>query len=127
MHHGQRPDDPIEVSDVDGLWRERDRLSRYLGPGDEERFLRTLEIYFRFCRMPAEVFDNSRLLAEGIPPPPPFTSYLGGCVESSLYDLVADPLETTNLYENPQYAAARASLQAQIAVLKADARPGYFQ
>jgi arylsulfatase B len=44
-----------------------------------------------------------------------------------LYDLVADPLETTNLYDNPQYAAARASLQAQIAVLKADARPGYFQ
>jgi nucleoside-diphosphate-sugar epimerase len=83
VHHGHRPEDPIEVADVDRLWRERDRLSRYLGPGDEERFLRTLEIYFRFCRLPAEVFDNTRLLAEGIPSPPPFTSYLGRCVESS--------------------------------------------
>ncbi len=83
MCHGQRSDDPIEVADVEQLWRERGRLSRYLGPGDEERFLQTLEIYFRFTRLPAEVFDNTRLLAEGIPPPPPFTSYLGRCVESS--------------------------------------------
>jgi nucleoside-diphosphate-sugar epimerase len=82
-HHGRRPEDPIETADITRLWRERDRLSRYLGPGDEERLLRTLEIYFRFCRLPAEIFDNTRLLAEGIPAPPPFTSYLGRCVESS--------------------------------------------
>jgi arylsulfatase B len=44
-----------------------------------------------------------------------------------LYDLVGDSHEATNLYLNPQYAAARAALQAQIAVLKADALPGYFQ
>ncbi len=43
-----------------------------------------------------------------------------------LYDLVADPHEATNLYGNPAYAAAQASLQAQIDALKADARPGYF-
>lgn len=69
--------------DITRLWRERERLARYLGPGDEERFLQTLEIYFRFCRLPVEVFDNTRLLGEGLPPPPPFTSYLGVCVESS--------------------------------------------
>jgi len=44
-----------------------------------------------------------------------------------LYDLLTDPREATNLYANAQYAAARAALQAQIAVLKADALPGYFQ
>jgi arylsulfatase A-like enzyme len=44
-----------------------------------------------------------------------------------LYDLVTDAKEATNLYQNPQYAAARASLQAEIAVLKASAAPGYFQ
>ncbi len=43
-----------------------------------------------------------------------------------LYDLVADPLETTDLYANPAYAAVRASLEAQIDELNADARPGYF-
>jgi arylsulfatase A-like enzyme len=44
-----------------------------------------------------------------------------------LYDLVADPHETTNLYLNGQYAAARAALQADVAVLSAGAAPGYFQ
>ena len=44
-----------------------------------------------------------------------------------LYDLVTDPKEAINLYANAQYAAVRASLQAEIAVLKADAAPGYFQ
>lgn len=43
-----------------------------------------------------------------------------------LYDLVADPLETTDLYGNAAYAAVRGSLEAEIARLKADAAPGYF-
>lgn len=43
-----------------------------------------------------------------------------------LYDLVADPLETKNLYANPAYAAARASLEAELARLKLDAPAGYF-
>lgn len=94
VHHGPRLEDPIEVTDVGRLRLERDRLARYLGPGDEERFLATLDIYFRFCRLPAEVFDNTRLLEEGIPPPPPFTSYLGRCVETSrgrsVYDQMRD-------------------------------------
>ena len=44
-----------------------------------------------------------------------------------LYDLVADPLETTNLYASAPHAAARASLEAELATLKADAAPGYFE
>lgn len=43
-----------------------------------------------------------------------------------LYDLVADPLETTDLYANPAYTAVRASLEAEIDKLNADAKPGYF-
>jgi arylsulfatase A-like enzyme len=44
-----------------------------------------------------------------------------------LYDLATDPKEATNLYASKPHAAALASLQAEIAKLKADARPGYFQ
>jgi arylsulfatase A-like enzyme len=44
-----------------------------------------------------------------------------------LYDLVTDAHEATNLYQSAQYAAVRAALQAEIAVLKAGAAPGYFQ
>jgi arylsulfatase A-like enzyme len=43
-----------------------------------------------------------------------------------LYDLVADPLETTDLFASEPYAAVRASLEAELDVLNQDARPGYF-
>lgn len=43
-----------------------------------------------------------------------------------LYDLVADPLETNDLYANPTYTAVRTSLEAEIDTLNADAKPGYF-
>jgi arylsulfatase A-like enzyme len=45
--------------------------------------------------------------------------------QRALYDLVADPLETTNLYTNPAYAAVRATLLAEIAELRAET-PAYF-
>lgn len=43
-----------------------------------------------------------------------------------LYDLVADPLETTDLLASAPHAAVRASLEAEIDALNVDARPGYF-
>jgi arylsulfatase A-like enzyme len=43
-----------------------------------------------------------------------------------LYDLIADPQETTNLYASAAHTAVRASLEAEIDTLNADARPGYF-
>ena len=43
-----------------------------------------------------------------------------------LYDLVADPLEKTDLYANAAYTAVRATLEAEIDKLNADAKPGYF-
>lgn len=43
-----------------------------------------------------------------------------------LYDLLADPLEATNWYTSAEHAAARASLEAQIATLKTQAPAGYF-
>lgn len=45
----------------------------------------------------------------------------------SLYDLINDPLETTNLYNNQAHAAARQSLLDEIAALKANATSGCFQ
>lgn len=43
-----------------------------------------------------------------------------------LYDLVADPQETTNLYTSQAHAAVLASLQNEIALLRAKAPAGYF-
>lgn len=43
-----------------------------------------------------------------------------------LYDLALDPLETTDLLASAPHAAVRATLEAEIDALNADARPGYF-
>jgi arylsulfatase A-like enzyme len=43
-----------------------------------------------------------------------------------IYDLIADPLETTNLYASAPHAAVRATLEAEIAALKAQAPAGSF-
>jgi arylsulfatase A-like enzyme len=45
--------------------------------------------------------------------------------DKELYDLGTDPLETTNLYSSPAHAAALASLQDEIEVLRSQA-PEYF-
>lgn len=77
---------------TDGTWRavdfatiraERGRMAACLGPGDESHMLDALEIYYRFGALNVEVFDNGRLLEEGIPPPPRFTDYLGLCASTS--------------------------------------------
>ena len=77
--HGERPDDPYREVDFATIRAERDRLLPRLGPGDEEHLLTALEIYYRFGSLAVELFDNARLLAEGMPPPPRFTTYLERC------------------------------------------------
>ena len=43
-----------------------------------------------------------------------------------MYDLIEDPLETTNLYKSVAHQAARAALEAEIALLAPNAPDGYF-
>jgi hypothetical protein len=52
-------------------------------PDAEPRYLRqALKLYARFCSLDL-VFDNRRLLAEGVEAPPRFTDYMRVRVESS--------------------------------------------
>lgn len=51
--------------------------------GDDRAFRRALEACASFSALPIEWFANERLLAEGMPPPLPFTRYLQRCVETS--------------------------------------------
>ena len=72
-------EEPYRQVDFPTLARERSRLRERLGDGDEERLLAALEVFFRLSASGAQVFDNSRLLGEGMPPPPRFTDYLRIC------------------------------------------------
>jgi nucleoside-diphosphate-sugar epimerase len=71
--------EPYRVVDFPTIVRERGRLAALLGPGDEGRLLSALELYYRFSASGVEVFDNRRLLGEGMLPPPRFTAYLPVC------------------------------------------------
>jgi nucleoside-diphosphate-sugar epimerase len=79
-HYGARPENLYQVADFATVVRERGRLRELLGPGDEDRLLHALEPFFRLSAGGAELFDNRRLLGEGMPPPPCFTDYLSTCI-----------------------------------------------
>src|SRR6185437_14437324 len=82
-YYGERPDNPYRQVDFQTIRNERDRLQLLLGLGDEEHLLMALQLYYRFGEIGVEMFANSRLLAEGMLPPPRFTSYLPLCVNTS--------------------------------------------
>jgi len=90
-HHGARPDDPYRIVDAEKLPLERNRMAGRLGPGDEERMLMALRLYYGF---PTLTFDNERLLAEGVPAPPRFVDYLDLCMTRpdgrSVYEQMTD-------------------------------------
>jgi hypothetical protein len=65
--------------DCEVLATERDRFEERLGPGDIQQLLSAIAIYGRFTASGAEVFENARLLGEGMASPPRFTSYLPAC------------------------------------------------
>jgi nucleoside-diphosphate-sugar epimerase len=86
--------DSYREVEFETILRERHRLRPILGPGDEDHLLQALELYYRFCTTTIETFDNSRILGEGIEPPPRFTTYLGLCESTSegksVYDQMLD-------------------------------------
>jgi nucleoside-diphosphate-sugar epimerase len=92
--YGLQSEEPCRVVDFATVLEERGRLRSILGEGDEDRLLRGLEMLWRFSATSAEVFDNRRLLDEGLAPPPKFTSYLKECVNlpanRSVYEQMDD-------------------------------------
>jgi nucleoside-diphosphate-sugar epimerase len=74
--HGERPDNPYRQVDFPTIVAERGRLRELLGLGDEDRLLMALELYLRFSQTGTVIFDNRRLLDEGMPRPPKFVDYL---------------------------------------------------
>lgn len=93
---GDRPQNPYKVVDIATILRERNRIPELLGPGDVDHLLSVLPLYYRFMEINAEIFDNSRLLEEGMPPAPKLTSYLERCAtqsgQRSVYEQMLDDI-----------------------------------
>ena len=71
------------------------RVMDAAGDGHPRHLLHALELYYRFCSLDL-VFDNCRLLKEGVPAPPRFTEYMRVCEESStasIYEQMRTDLE----------------------------------
>jgi nucleoside-diphosphate-sugar epimerase len=92
--YGARPDNPFRIADFAKIEQERHRLLPLLGPGDEEHLLMALRLYLEFAALDAEIFDNTRLLQEGMESPPKFTTYLALCAtqsaDRSVYEQMKD-------------------------------------
>lgn len=92
--YGERPDNPYQVVDIPTILREQKRIAELLGPGDESHLLMALPLYYRFMEINAEIFDNTRLLEEGMPPSPKLTGYLHRCAtqpsDRSVYEQMLD-------------------------------------
>jgi nucleoside-diphosphate-sugar epimerase len=92
--YGERPENPYSVVDIPTILGERERIHALCGPGDVDHILTALPIFYRFMEINAEIFDNTRLLDEGMLPPPELTSYLHLCASQpsnrSVYDQMLD-------------------------------------
>jgi nucleoside-diphosphate-sugar epimerase len=95
--YGKRPENPYRVVDIPTILRERERVEELLGPGDVGHLLMALPIFYRFMEINAEIFDNTRLLDEGMRPAPKLTSYLTRCAtlpsDRSIYEQMLDDAE----------------------------------
>ena len=69
----------VTYQDVAAL---QDQFMELFGPGNKRSMLAAARLYGTFAGLNT-VFDNHRLLATGVAPPPPFADYLGVCVETS--------------------------------------------
>ncbi len=90
QHYGNRVATPYQLVDFATIASEQARLRSILGEGDADRMLMALELYERFSF--EVVFNNTRLLEEGISPPPKFTDYLGQCIKTSAHRTVYEQM-----------------------------------
>ncbi len=85
-----------EVGSLRDLTRQRVREAI---PDCQPRHLMlALELYARFCSLDL-IFDNSRILREGVAPPPRFTDYMRVCLESSpasIYEQMRTDFESSS-------------------------------
>jgi len=78
----------FDIADLSSL---ESRFGAWFGPGDSRQLKSAILIYRAFAGLDV-AFDNRRLLAEGMDPPPAFTEYLGACIRTGEGAPIADQM-----------------------------------
>ncbi|MDE2586527.1 MAG: SDR family oxidoreductase, partial [Betaproteobacteria bacterium] len=77
---------------VNEIAKMQDRFKDLLGPCNRRIVLRAIRTYGDFASMEM-LFDNQRLLSEGMDLPPPLTSYAGLCEQTSAGHLISEQMK----------------------------------
>lgn len=87
-HRGELVEFPIER-----LSKLEPRFPMWFGPCNARQMSSAVRLYRNFAGLNV-TFDNRRLLAEGMKPPPRFTDYLAACVRSRPGESIVDQMRT---------------------------------
>ena len=88
---GTPPTDDYKQVDYETLAAKQDHFEELFGPCIRFVMLRAIKLYGEFARLNM-LFDNRRLMAEGVPPPPRFTQYAGLCAATSENATIAEQM-----------------------------------
>jgi hypothetical protein len=87
----QEESEPLSEFDIADLSSLESRFGEWFGPGDSRQLKSAILIYRAFAGLDV-TFDNRRLMAEGMNPPPAFTEYLGACIRTGEGEPIADQM-----------------------------------
>ena len=83
--------EPLSQFDIADLASLESRFGEWFGAGDSRHLKSAILIYRAFAGLDV-TFDNRRLIAEGMNPPPAFTEYLGACIRTGEGEAIADQM-----------------------------------
>lgn len=89
---GVPPTRNYEQVDYSTIAASQDRFQDLFGPCVESFMLRAIQLYGQYAALDM-TFENQRLLAEGMPPPPRFAEYAGLCARTGCDESIAEQMQ----------------------------------
>ena len=89
-HDGRPLGDPYQIATTEEILAQREQIADAVGHLHVDRVSRLLEPFLCLSAAGVQVFDNARLIAEGIARSPRFTDYLGVCIAGTRSRLLFD-------------------------------------
>ena len=89
---GQQPTQGYEQVEYEAIAARHAEFQDLFGPCIVSIMLRAIELYGQYSALNM-TFDHTRLLAEGVPPPPRFTDYAGLCARTAEGASIAEQMQ----------------------------------